>query len=93
MKHRDDGVDFAGPFVHGRRGDRFIYLSWGVVDGDEFRMFRRAKLHFADAAPDELASAARTGALRCRVTMTDPCGNPRCAPVRPPDAVWTAAAL
>src|SRR4051794_33228330 len=35
----------GGPFVHGRTGQRFFYLSWGEVDGEEFRMFRRAKLH------------------------------------------------
>lgn len=90
VKRVDDGFDFGGPFVHGRRGDRFLYLSWGVVDADGFHMFRRAKLHFSDVAPDVLASAAGTGGLRCRVQMTDHCGNPRCARVRPPDAVWTA---
>jgi hypothetical protein len=62
-----------------------------VVDGNEFRMFRRAKLHFADVAPDVLGASLRSGALHCRVVMTDACGNPRCARVRPPDAVWTSA--
>ena len=91
MKHLDDGPDFAGPFVHGRRGDRFLYLSWGVVDGNEFEMFRRAKLPFADVPPEVLASASRSGALRCRVVLTDAGGNPRCARVRPPDAVWASS--
>jgi hypothetical protein len=85
-----DDIDFGGPFVHGRRGDRFLYLSWGVVEGSAFRMFRRAKLHFADADPDVLASAVETERLRCRVRMTDRRGDPRCARVRPPDAVWTS---
>ncbi len=92
IKHHGDNLDFGGPFVHGRRGDRFIYLSWGEVNGDEFTMFRRAKLHLADAAPEALASALRTGALRCRIRMTDSCGSPRCARVRPPDAMWTCPA-
>jgi hypothetical protein len=85
-----DGIDFGGPFAQGRRGDRFIYLSWGVVEAGGFRMFRRAKLHFADAGPEVLASAVASGRLRCRVRMTDGSGNPRCARVRPPDAVWTS---
>jgi hypothetical protein len=89
VKRVDDGLDFAGPFVHGRRGDRFLYLSWGVVDGDEFEMFRRAKLHFSDVAPAVLAGAVAAGKLRCRVGMTDARGNPRCARVR--DAEWTSA--
>ncbi|MBA2624071.1 MAG: monooxygenase [Acidimicrobiia bacterium] len=88
-KRLDDGLDFAGPFVQGRRGDRFIYLSWGSVREGSFHMFRRAKLHLADVDSAVLESAVRAGALRCRVRMTDSCGNPRCARVRPPDAIWT----
>ena len=42
----DSTTDFGGPYVHGRPGDRFLYLSWGAVDG-EFRIFRRATLYFA----------------------------------------------
>lgn len=87
VKPVDGGLDFGGPYVHGKRGDRFVYLSWGVVEGGTFRMFRRAKLHFADAPADVLA----TGAVTCRVRMTDACGNPRCARVRPPDATWTTS--
>jgi hypothetical protein len=26
------GIDVKGPYVQGRPGDRFIYLSWGTVD-------------------------------------------------------------
>lgn len=88
VKPLDAGVDFGGPYVHGKRGDRFVYLSWGVVEDGAFRMFRRAKLHFADAPPDVLA----TPAITCRVRMTDGLGNPRCARVKPPDAVWTSTA-
>lgn len=90
VRPQDDGShDVGGPFVHGRRGDRFLYLSWGTVDGD-FAMFRRAKLHFDDCGQDVLASAVREGGLRCRVRMTDGCGDPRCARVRRPDATWSA---
>src|SRR5205085_4846329 len=38
------GVRLGGPYVHGRGDDRFLYLAWGEVDGDAFRMFRRAKI-------------------------------------------------
>ena len=89
-KYVGDNVDFGGPFVHGRRGDRFLYLSWGVVEGGGFRMFRRAKLHFADVDPEVLAAAVETGHMGCRVHMTDGSGNPRCAHVRPPHAVWSS---
>ena len=36
----DGAIDFAGPFVHGKRGERFLYLSWGDGSGDAFTMFR-----------------------------------------------------
>jgi uncharacterized protein DUF5990 len=89
----DDGaIDVGGPFVHGRRGDRFVYLSWGTVErAGSFEMFRRAKLHFADADADVLRSALKDGGtLVGRLGLTDRCGDPRCARVRPPDIVWTA---
>jgi hypothetical protein len=91
VKMADDGaLDFGGPFVHGKRGDRFLYISWGAVDPD-FEMFRRAKLHFADCSTELLAEAIRTGELVCRVRMTDARGNPRCAHVRAPDVAWSAS--
>jgi hypothetical protein len=62
----DDGTtDFGGPFVHGRRGDRFLYLSWGT-GSDDFQMFRRAKLNFADIDSAVLAAALRRGELTGR---------------------------
>ena len=42
------GGDFRGPFVQGKKGDRFLYLSWGTVGAaGGFTMFRRAKLMLA----------------------------------------------
>src|SRR4051794_40660058 len=42
------GIDFRGPYVHGKRGERFVYLSWGdLADDGTFTMFRRAKLHLS----------------------------------------------
>src|SRR5438128_5578436 len=39
------GFDLKGPYIQGRPGGRFIYLSWGTVDdANGFRLFRRAKL-------------------------------------------------
>jgi hypothetical protein len=36
--------DVRGPAVQGRKGDRFVYLTWGDVSTGDFEMFRRAKL-------------------------------------------------
>ncbi len=85
----DGLLDVGGPFVHGRPGARFLYLSWGAVDDAGFAMFRRAKLLFGDV-PTAVLSAAHTGAgvLVGRLGLTDGEGGPRCARVRPPDIAW-----
>ena len=79
------GVDLRGPAVHGKRGERFLYLTWGDVGADgSFAMFRRAKLMVADIDPALLADAARDdGALRCELGLTDDRGGPRCAACAP----------
>jgi hypothetical protein len=80
--HIDNVRDFRGPAVHGRRGERFLYLTWGEVDGDRFAMFRRAKL-MLDDAPDGEAVAAE-------VRLTDDKGMPCCARLRAPMIRWTS---
>jgi Family of unknown function (DUF5990) len=78
---------FAGPFVHGRDGQRFVYVMWGEVIAGDFRMFRRAKLHL-----DGLDAAALDGAtIEATVTLTDAKGHPTCASVRTPDIAWKVA--
>ena len=87
----DGLLDVSGPYVHGRPGARFLYLSWGAIDGAEFAMFRRAKLMFCDV-PTELLRAAHNGdtVLVGRLGLTDSKGGSRAARVRPPDVVWAA---
>uniref|UniRef100_A0AAU2K1S4 DUF5990 family protein n=1 Tax=Streptomyces sp. NBC_00049 TaxID=2903617 RepID=A0AAU2K1S4_9ACTN len=84
------GPDVKGPYVQGRPGGRFVYLSWGEVDGSgAFTMFRRAKL-MLDAVPvDVLETAARGGVLVGRLGLTDARGEPLCARVVPPRISWT----
>jgi hypothetical protein len=84
---RENGLDFRGAAVQGRPGDRFVYLTWGDVGQDSsFTMFRRAKLMLADLQP--FVDAERVIA---RVDLTDECGGPRCARLRPPALTLTAA--
>ncbi|MFF5933459.1 DUF5990 family protein [Streptomyces sp. NPDC012508] len=83
----DGTLDFRGPYVHGRRGARFLYLTWGEVPpGGAFTMFRRAKL-FLDDLPTEVVER---GSAEARLGLTDACGMPLCAAVRPPRIRWTA---
>jgi hypothetical protein len=79
---KDGAVDFRGPAVQGRRGERFVYLTWGELRDETFTMFRRAKLMLADV-PDP-----RRGSVTARVHLTDKHGMPRCARLRPPALSW-----
>ena len=82
-KVADDGsIDFAGPFVQGKRGERFVYLTWGTGSGGAFTMFRRGKIMLSDAP-------ATTGTVVARVKLTDSCGMPLCARVKPPAITWS----
>ena len=76
---------FGGPYVHGRNGERFIYLSWGEAAHGTFTMFRRAKLQLDSIDPE--ASDGRI--VEGRVSLTDDCGHPLCASVRPPRIQWS----
>lgn len=69
--------DFRGPAVQGKKGERFVYLTWGTVAGDSFSMFRRAKLMLADLPAD-------ADEVTVDVDLTDEHGLPRCARLRPP---------
>lgn len=85
------GWDLRGPYVQGRPGSRFVYLSWGTVDdGGVFEMFRRAKLLFDAIGPDVLDAALSGGLLVARLGLTDARGHPLCAAVRPPLIEWSA---
>ena len=87
---KDDRFDFRGPAVQGKRGDRFIYLTWGDLDArDGFEMFRRAKLMLDRIDPALIESAANLGRLAATVDLTDDLGGPRCAWVDPPALVWS----
>ncbi|KOV60478.1 DUF5990 family protein [Streptomyces sp. MMG1121] len=87
------GIDLKGPYIQGRPGGRFVYLSWGTVDeAGTFTLFRRAKLMF-DGIDSGVAEAAMgSGLLLARLGLTDAKGHPLCAAVRPPHIEWSAAA-
>ena len=90
--HRTDDGDLRGPHVQGRRGDRFVYLTWGTVGAaGGFTMFRRAKLMLAAVDPAVLDAACQPGhALHGTLSLTGAHGAPTCASVRPPAISWTA---
>jgi len=86
----DGEPDFRGPYVNGRRGERFVYLSWGEVDGDGiFSMFRRLKLHLAPLVEQLSADTVlRAKKIQAVLELTDTKGRPLAASVRPPWVTW-----
>ena len=88
----DDGVDARGPWVQGRRGSRFLYLTWLAKQDRELTIVRRAKLMLDALDPAELVAGARGGAvLEGRLSLTGADGGPVCAAVRPPAIRWSLA--
>jgi hypothetical protein len=82
--------EIVGPYVQGGPGGRFIYLSWGAVDdAGTFEMFRRAKLMIDDIDERVLRAAKTSDTLVARLRLTDRCGGPLCARVRPPAIEWS----
>ena len=79
--------DWRGEAVQGKKGDRFLYLTWGDVKPDgSFAMFRRAKLML-----DRIDPSLRTAdELVADVVLTDERGCPLCARVDPPYLAWSA---
>src|SRR5262249_22093574 len=88
----DGGIDFRGPHVDGKRGERFVYLSWGTVHADgRFEMFRRAKLMLAAVGAATVDAANQPGRrLVGTMRLSAPDGSPRCAALRPPGITWAA---
>ncbi|MEP7215347.1 MAG: DUF5990 family protein [Anaerolineaceae bacterium] len=88
----DNETDFRGPYVHGKRGARFLYLSWGDVGADgTFAMFRRAKVMLNAIEPRLLRLARAGGTLSGSFSLTDARGRggPLCTTLRPPLIEWT----
>jgi hypothetical protein len=84
-------LDYGGPFVLGRRGERHLGLRWTRRARDGAReVFRGAKFRLFEMDPGFVRSAIGPDlALVGRVGLTDDDGWPRCATVRPPDVTWT----
>lgn len=89
---RADSIDFRGPEVQGKSGDRFVYLTWGELgSAGRFEMFRRAKVMLNRVEPDLIESARTSGILVADIDLTGDDGGPRCARVDPPAITWTIA--
>ncbi|MEZ4320766.1 MAG: DUF5990 family protein [Myxococcota bacterium] len=91
---RDGAPDFSGPFVHGPRGERFVYVSWAVERGATRHVFRRLKLYLGPLKRAHWEQPGLTWAdveggvvaLEIPARMAD--GTPACGTARAP---WRSA--
>jgi hypothetical protein len=89
LEVRYDG-DFRGPAVHGKKGDRFLYLTWADRVGMFFHGFRRGKLMLDRIDQSVVVEAVEGGrTLVATVSLTDQKGGPRCARYDPPAIAWS----
>jgi Family of unknown function (DUF5990) len=69
IKTTPEGIDFSGPFVHGTRGVRFLYLGWRLAAGPENEWFRRWKIALAGITSSLIGQLGADDGL---VTHVDP---------------------
>lgn len=94
VKSGTDGQpDFAGPAVHGKKGERFFYLSWSSDRFGHREMFRRIKVHLRELTAAQVAQATKTnGTLVARVHAVAKDGGPACASVALLGGGWNLGA-
>jgi len=76
--------DFRGPLVHGPKGERFLYVTWGhLVDG-RHEMFRRLKLYLSPLERAQWSQPGLTwedigaGQVELRISGKGMDGTPAC---------------
>lgn len=83
-------VDFKGGHVHGKRGDRFLYLSWGLPDPSEpYVMFARAKIKLTNIPAHLVDLATHRGhVLVCDLEATNGKGEPATGTIKEAAISW-----
>jgi hypothetical protein len=53
-----EGLDWRGMYIHGPRGDRFLYLAWRELAGNTW--IRRCKVSLVDVRAADLVAVAQS---------------------------------
>lgn len=83
-----DGLDFRGAYVHGRKGERFLYLNWGQAGADGWTGVRRVKLQLLTIDRSLVEAALGGSVLTADLSLSDDRGAPATASVRSPLLRW-----
>jgi hypothetical protein len=89
VREHELGIDFGGPFVHGKRDDRHIGLAWGELVDDRFELFRGAKLRLDPSTRSCSTMRHGSAAPRRATAAHGRKRQSRRASVRPPDTSWS----
>jgi hypothetical protein len=89
-EHTDGSVNFLGPYAHGPRAERFIYLVWAVMPlGQPAQRFSRIKLHLNHIRWTDVQKAlTRKKPIEVTLPLTNAKGQPLVATVRANVAKW-----
>lgn len=90
---RHGELDYDGPQVDGKRGNRHIYINWLNREvGGQLQLFRRGKIMLDGLDPNLVERAESTGAaLTCTVNLTNDQGHPTTGFFRPHELDWRLA--
>ncbi|MCB0519144.1 MAG: hypothetical protein H6577_05550 [Lewinellaceae bacterium] len=81
--------DFSGEFVHGKLGDRFLYLVWFEKEEWGKTMFRRGKIKLQHLTWERIQAAiAAQKPIATEVFLTDKKGGPVCATLKAENIRW-----
>ena len=87
--NKEGQPNFSGEFVHGKVGDRFVYLVWYNKNGIEKAGFRRAKIKLAPITWKQIErSIQEDEPINAKVNLTDHKGGPVCATLKPTNLEW-----
>lgn len=82
LNAQTEQIDFHGPFVKGKVGERFVYLVWGQRDGENWITLRRAKFYLRCIGRERLIPVLDRGkTISLRIDMTDAKGKPLTASI------------
>jgi hypothetical protein len=89
-RNADGSANFLGPFAHGPKTERFIYLVWAVVRGKvAVERFGRIKVHLNHIKWTDVEKAvARKKPFKVTLELTKDNGKLVYASVRPGVAKW-----
>ena len=94
-RHTDNSANFLGPFAHGPRAERFIYLNWVTLErGVPVVQHGRVKVHLNHITWAHVEKAvARNEPIKTTIALTNAKGGPVLASVRANACQWELQAL